>query len=134
MTSRTDAPTAQLVEQMSAQVSVLVRDELTLAGRELAEKGKRAGTGAGLLGGSAMLASFGVGTLLLTVGALLALVLPAWLAALIVTAVILAAAGVAALLGKRQIAQAVPPEPEAAMASGRRDVEAVKESIRAGRE
>jgi hypothetical protein len=38
------------------------------------------------------------------------------------------------LIGKNQVKQAVPPEPEAALASGRRDVEAVKAAIREGRQ
>lgn len=125
--------TAELVERLSAQVSTLVRDEIALARTELVEKGKRAGTGAGLLGGAGVLAAFGVGALFLTAGAALALVVPGWLAALIVTAVLLVGAGVAALIGKSQVSQGVPPEPEAAMASGRRDVEAVKSAIREGR-
>lgn len=119
---------------MSEQVSKLVRDELALARIEMVEKGKRAGTGAGLLGGAGVLALYGVGGLLITVGALLALAMPVWAAALIVTVVLFACAGVAALIGKNQVRRALPPEPEAAMESGRRDVEAVKAAIREGRQ
>ena len=134
MTSRTeDVPTAELVQRLGTEVSTLVRDELALARAELVEKGRRAGTGAGLFGGAAVIALYGVAALLLTGGAALALVLPAWAAALIVAAVLFTAAGVAALVGKRQVAQAVPPEPLAAMESGRRDVAAVKSAIQTGR-
>ncbi|MEU4244893.1 phage holin family protein [Actinoplanes sp. NPDC026619] len=134
MTTQTDQqPTADLVRQMSEQVSTLVREELTLAKIEMVEKGKRAGIGAGLFGAAGTLALYGVGALFFTVGALLALVMPAWLAALIVTVALFATAGVAALVGKKQVSQALPPEPEAAMASGRRDVETVKDAIREGR-
>ena len=126
-------PTGQLVSQLSEQVSTLVRDELTLARMEMTEKGKRAGKGAGLLGGAGVIALYGVGALFVTVGALLALVMPVWAAALIVTVLLFAAAGVAALVGKNQVKQALPPEPEAAMASGKRDVDAVKTAIREGR-
>ncbi|MET0418078.1 MAG: phage holin family protein, partial [Actinoplanes sp.] len=110
-------PTGQLVTQLTEQVSTLVRDELTLARIEMVEKGKRAGKGAGLLGGAGVVALYGVGALLVTAGAALALVMPVWLAALIVTVVLFAAAGVAALVGKKQVQQALPPEPEEAMAS-----------------
>jgi uncharacterized membrane protein YqjE len=123
----------ELIERLTADVRTLVTDELELAKRELSGKAKRAGTGAGLFGGAAVLALFGVSTLLFTIGALLALVWPAWLAALVTTAAVLVVAGVAALIGRRQIKQAVPPEPLEAMASGRRDVEAVKDAIQAGR-
>jgi hypothetical protein len=50
------ASTSDLVSQAAAQISTLVRDELALAKAELAEKGKRAGLGGGLLGGAAALA------------------------------------------------------------------------------
>jgi uncharacterized membrane protein YqjE len=134
MTTQTDQqPTADLVRQLSEQVSTLVRDELALARIEMVEKGKRAGIGAGILGAGGVLALYGVGALLVTVGALLALVLPVWAAALIVTVVLFAVAGVAALVGKKQVSAALPPEPEAAIASGRRDVEAAKAAIREGR-
>ena len=134
MTAQTEQqPTADLVRQLSQQVSTLVRDELALARIEMVEKGKRAGTGAGLLGGAGVMALYGVGGLLVTAGAALALVMPVWAAALIVTVVLFAAAGIAALLGKKQVSQALPPEPTDAMASGRRDVETVKTAIREGR-
>jgi hypothetical protein len=128
-----DQPIGDLVSQMSEQVSTLVRDELALARAEMVEKGKRAGTGAGLLGGAGVIALYGVSALLVTIGAALALIMPDWLAALVVTVVLFAAAGVAALIGKKQVKQALPPEPEAAMESGKRDVDAVKDAIQEGR-
>lgn len=128
-----NAPTAQLVSQLSEQMSTLVRDELTLARLEMTEKGKRAGTGAGLLGGAGVIALYGVGALFVTAGALLALVLPVWAAALIVTVALFVVAGVAGLIGKNQVKKALPPEPKDAMESGRRDVETVKSAIREGR-
>jgi putative superfamily III holin-X len=135
MTTHTEQQsTADLVRDMSEQVSTLVREELTLARIEMVEKGKRAGIGAGLFGAAGSLALYGVGALFFTVGALLALVMPAWLAALIVTVALFGAAGVAALIGKGQVSKALPPEPEAAMESGRRDVETVKGAIREGRQ
>ncbi|WP_250000112.1 phage holin family protein [Actinoplanes sp. M2I2] len=134
MTTHTEQqPVGQLVSQLSEQVSTLVRDELTLARIEMVEKGKRAGAGAGLLGGAGVIALYGLGALFVTIGALLALVMPVWAAALIVTVVLFAVAGVAALIGKNQVKKAVPPEPEEAMASGKRDVETVKTAIREGR-
>jgi hypothetical protein len=125
--------TGELVSQLSEQVSTLVRDELALAKAEVTEKGKRAGVGAGLLGGGGVLALYGVGALLFTIGALLALVMPAWLAALIVTVALFLAAGVAALIGKNQVKQAVPPAPMDAVESTKKDVDAVKAGLREGR-
>jgi hypothetical protein len=126
------ASQTELLERLTADVRTLVHDELDLAKRELTTKAKRFGTGAGLFGGAGVLALYGVAALIFTVGALLALALPAWAAALITTAAVLLAAGVAALIGRAQVKRAVPPEPLEAMASGRRDVEAVKDAIRGG--
>lgn len=125
--------TAELVDRLSAQVTTLVRDELTLARTEMLDKGKKAGKGAGLLGASGVLAMYGLGGLLVTAGAALALVMPVWVAALIVTAVVLAGAGIAALIGRNQVKQAVPPAPHEAVASGRQDVDAFMAAARSGR-
>src|SRR5690349_5621506 len=128
-----EASTAQLMSQLTEQVSTLVRDELALARAEMVEKGKRTGKGAGLLGGAGVLALYGVGALLVTVGALLALVMPGWAAALVVTVVVFAVAGGAALLGKKQVQQATPPAPTAAVDSTKQDIGAVRSAVREGR-
>jgi hypothetical protein len=62
---------------------------------------------------------------------LLALVLPAWLAALIVTVALFLCAAIMALVGKRQLSRAVPPVPEAAASGLKADVDTVKEAVRA---
>jgi hypothetical protein len=54
--------------------------------------------------------------------------MPAWVAAIVVGVVLFAVAGVMALLGKKQVQQAVPPVPQEAVASTKEDVRAVKES------
>jgi hypothetical protein len=123
-------PTAQLINQLSEQVSVLVRDELTLARLEMTEKGKRAGVGAGLFGAAGVVAFYGAGALLVTGGAALALVMPVWTAALVVAAVVIVVAGIASLMGRKQVKSAMPPEPLSAVVSAKQDVEAVKAAIR----
>jgi uncharacterized membrane protein YqjE len=128
-----DESTGELVSRMTEQVSRLVRDELALARDELVQKGKRAGTGAGLLGAAGALALYGVGVLFVTAVLLLDLVWPAWLAALVVTAVAFAIAAVLGLVGKKQVAEAVPPSPTWATRSAAADVDAVKDAIREGR-
>jgi uncharacterized membrane protein YqjE len=121
-----EASLGQLVSSVSQQIPELVRSEIRLAQAEMAEKGKRAGLGLGMFGAAGVLALYGVGTLLATVVLLLALVLPAWAAALIVTVVLFAAAGVAALRGKANVAEATPPKPERAIDGIKADVETVK--------
>ncbi|MFI5892074.1 phage holin family protein [Actinoplanes sp. NPDC051513] len=127
------ASTSELVNQAAVQISTLVRDELALAKLELAEKGKRAGLGGGLLGGAAALGLYGLGLLLTLAVVLLDLAWPLWLSVLVVMVVVFAAAGVAALLGKQKLQAAVPPVPSAAVAGAHADVQTVKNAVREGR-
>ena len=122
-----EASTGELVRQAAEQISRLVRDELTLARAELAAKGKRAGTGAGLLGGGGLLALYGVAALLTAVVLGLAETMPAWLAALIVAVVLFAVAGVLAVLGRTRVRQATPVVPEQTVRSVQADIEEVTE-------
>ena len=122
-----DRPVAELITELSQQTSRLVRDELRLAQAELKEKGRHAGRGAGLFGGAGLLAFFGAAGLITTAILALSLVLPAWASALIVSVVLLIAAGIAALIGKKEVKQAGPPAPEAAVESVKRDIREVKE-------
>lgn len=128
-TGSADNSVAQLVERMSAQVSALVRDELALATAEMKRKGARAGIGIGLGGAGGVLALLGLGTLVAAAVLGLAVVVTAWLAALIVGAVLLVLAGGLAVAGVGQVREATPPLPERAVQSTKRDIETVKESI-----
>ncbi|WP_250036904.1 phage holin family protein [Paractinoplanes maris] len=128
-----DQSTAELVQQASEQISRLVRDEITLAKAELAEKGKHAGIGIGLFGGGGVLAMYGVGALVATLIIVFNLFLDLWLAALIVTVALFVLAGVLALIGKNQVSKAVPPEPSAAIQSVKADVDEVKLAVERGR-
>ncbi|GAB2616075.1 membrane protein [Paractinoplanes abujensis] len=125
-----DQSTAELVQRASEQVSRLVRDEIALAKAELAEKGKHAGIGIGLFGGGGVLAMYGVGALIATLIIVFDLFLPLWLAALIITVALFLVAGILALLGKKQVTKAVPPEPKAAIESVKADVEEVKHAVK----
>ncbi|GAB3180834.1 putative superfamily III holin-X [Micromonospora palomenae] len=131
-TSRTgsEPSTAELVQRATEQVSRLVRDELALARAELTRKGKHAGIGIGLFGGGGALAFYGLGALVVTAVLLLDLVMPAWLAALIVAVVLFLVAGVLALVGKKQVSQAVPPVPASTVQSVRADVDVVTAAVK----
>ncbi|HEX5986618.1 MAG TPA: phage holin family protein [Nocardioides sp.] len=115
-----------LVHDLSEQTSALVRSELELAKAELAVKGKNAGMGAGLFGAAGILGLFGLGVLITTAILALALVLPAWAAALIVAVVLFIAAGIAALVGKGKVSKATPAAPERAVEGVKQDVETIK--------
>jgi nitric oxide reductase large subunit len=58
----------------------------------------------------------------------------AWLAALIVTVVYAAIAGVLALAGKKKVQEATPPVPEQTVDSVKEDVQWTKQRAKAGRQ
>ena len=123
----TEPTTGELVNRLTQQTTELVRSEIQLAKTEMTDKAKHAGVGIGLFGGAGIIALYGVGALIATIILALALLLPAWLSALIVTVVLFAIAGVVALLGKKQVSQATPAAPEKTIDNVKRDVETVKE-------
>ena len=116
----------ELVHRLTEQSSKLVHSEVELAKAELAGKARHAGVGAGLFGGSGVIALYGLGALITAVILALALALPAWLAALIVAVVLFAIAGIAALVGKKQVSQATPAAPEKTIESVKRDMGTMK--------
>jgi MFS family permease len=124
---------AELVKQLSEQTSRLAHQEVELAKAELAVKGKRAGQGAGMLGGAGLVGLYALGAL--TAAAILGLATAGagWRAALIVAAVYGAIAGVLALTGKNKVAAATPPVPEQATESVKEDVRWAKSRAQAGR-
>lgn len=126
---RDDQSVGQLVAQLTEQMSHLVRDEVQLAKVDLTEKGKKAGIGLGMFSGAGLLAFFGVGALVTTAILALAMAVDGWLAALIVAVVLFALAAVLGLLGKKEVQQATPPVPQAAVDGIKQDVQAVKEGF-----
>jgi hypothetical protein len=119
-------PMAQLLRRLSDQTSLLMREEVALAKAELAEKGKRAGRGAGAFGGAAVCALYGVGALVAAAIIALSLVFTPWLAALAIAVVLFVIAGIAALIGKSQVQRATPPMPEQTVATVKEDVQWAK--------
>ena len=128
-----DLPTAELVRQLSDQTSRLIRQEMALARAELTVKGKQAGIGAGLFGGAGVFGLLALGALTAAAIAALALAMDTWLAALIVTVVWAAVAGVMALVGKNRVQEALPPVPEDSVESVKEDVQWTKTKAQEGR-
>ena len=124
-----DSSVGDLVKAMSADLSRLVRDEIQLAQTEMSAKIKQAGVGVGAFGAAGVLALYGLAVLIAAAVLGLALVMSAWLAALIVGVVVLAIAGVVALVGKKKVDQAAPVVPERTVANVKQDVAEIKESI-----
>ena len=121
-----DLSTPQIVSRIAEQTSTLVRDEMQLAKAELQETVKNAGIGAGLFGTAGVIALYAGWAAVFTAIYALALAMDTWLAALIVTVVLAAVAGVAALLGRSKVRQAAPPA-QTVQRSVQRDIETVKE-------
>ncbi|MCQ9132245.1 MULTISPECIES: phage holin family protein [Streptomyces] len=118
----------ELVQRASQQLTELVRGELRLAQAEMKEKGKRYGKGGGLFGGAGVVGFLTLEALVVTAIAALAVPLPVWAAALIVTAVLGVIAAVLAMRGKKQVEQAAPPAPEQTIENVKADVAEIKES------
>ena len=127
---RAEATTAELVRLAGDQLTRLVRDELQFARMEMSVKARRFGVGAGLFGTAGVVAMYGIGVLIATAVLLLALVLPAWLAALIVAVALFAVAGVLGPLGRGQIRRGSPATPEQTLNSVKADVQTVTEAVR----
>lgn len=128
MTERTtsDATTGELLVELSETTSRLVRDEMRLAKAEMVQSARNAGIGAGLFGAAGVLSLYGFGALLVTAGLALALVLPGWAAAGIVTLVVFAAAGVAALVGRAKVKAVTGPD--ATVDNVKKDIHEIQEA------
>jgi uncharacterized membrane protein YqjE len=126
MATTDDSSTAELLKKLSDQTVTLVRQELELAKAEVAEKGKQAGMGAGILGGAGLFGLLALGALTACLVMALDTGMEGWLAALIVTAVYAAIAGVLALTGKNKVREAGPAVPEQTLETVKEDVEWAK--------
>jgi Flp pilus assembly protein TadB len=124
-----DASVGELMSQLSAQTSRLVRDALRLAQKEFQESAKHAGIGAGLLSAAGLLAFLGLVTVIAAAVAALSLVLPVWAAALIVALVLFIGAGIAALVSKKQAEQVTPAAPKT-VETVKADIQEVKDARR----
>ena len=105
---------------VAEDISALVKAEIALAKAELSDGVKAKGMGAGAVGAAAVLGWLGLQGLLITIGFALALVVPGWAAAAIVTVVLLAGAAIAAMIGKKKMA--VPVKLDTTKANVEEDV------------
>ncbi|RRS02252.1 phage holin family protein [Glycomyces terrestris] len=121
-----DRSVGAIVGDLTAEVAHLARIEAQLAAREVAEKAKRGAKGGGMFAAAGVFALYGGAAFALAAGLALALVWPAWLAALVVGAVLFAIAGIEALIGRSMIKRALPPVPDETMERAREDAEALR--------
>lgn len=120
----------ELVARATAQMSQLMKEELQLARMEMAEKGKRAGMGGGMLGGAGVVALYAVGAGVTAAIAGLSVVWPVWLSALVIMAVLFLVAGVLAVLGRQQMRRATPAKPERALRGVHDDLDEIRGRVR----
>jgi Putative Actinobacterial Holin-X, holin superfamily III len=122
-----DHSIGELVQRASQQTSDLIRQEMALARAEMTQKGKRAGLGGGMFGGSALFAIIALQALAAAAIAALALLVPWWAACLVVAGGLLLIAGVLALVGRTELHRVGSPTPTAAIDGVRSDVRQIKE-------
>ncbi len=121
-----EEPIGELLKRLSNETTTLVKMELDLAKAEMTQKGKEAGVGAGLLSGGAVAGLMALGSLTAFLILLLDGALANWLAALLVTLLWAAVAGVLALQGKEKLQDATPPAPEQTIETVKEDVQWAK--------
>jgi hypothetical protein len=128
-----DLPVGELLRRLSDEATTLVRKEIELAKAEMAEKGRKAGAGAGMFGGAAATGLMALGAL--TACLILALnhAVSDWLAALIVGLVFAGVAAVLALQGKHKTDEVGSPVPEQAVESVKEDVQWAKTQAKSAR-
>lgn len=118
-TVRGDRSMGDVLKDIIANVQEMVRSELRLAKAELREEAGRSASAAKLIGMGAGMALLAAGFVLVSVTQLLALVMPAWLATLLVGAVL--GVGGLVMLAKGRAQFAVP--------TAQKTIENVKENV-----
>lgn len=115
-----------LITDIPALIQELFHREVELLKAELIAKLKALGVGAGLLAGAGVVLLFMIGVLLTSAVLALSLVMPGWLAALIVAAFLLIVAGILALVGYRILKRGIPPVPTESIDSLQKDYRAIR--------
>ena len=115
-----------IIKDLTADLSMLFRSEIALLKFEIKDAAAKLGGGAALMAGARVCALVGIAFLFVTITlGLVALGVPAWLSALIVTLVLFGAAAVLALMGKKKLAQ-VNFVPNESIEHIRTDIDALK--------
>lgn len=118
-----------IIKDLTADFSMLFRSEIALLKLELKDTATQLGGGAAMFAGSLVVALLGVAFLFVTVVlGLVALGVPAWLSALIITVLLFIGAGVLAMMGRKKFAQ-VKFVPTESVEQIKTDIEAIKADI-----
>jgi len=124
-----DRSLGTIIKELMENISTLFRSEIALLKWEFKDTVAKLGGGIGLFAGALFLALVGVAFLFVTIVlGLVALGVPAWLSALIVTVVLFVVAGVLAMMGKKKFA-AVQFVPTKSVEQIKSDIETIKSDI-----
>jgi hypothetical protein len=118
-----ERPLGEVARDLTHDLSVLVRQEIALAKAEMAQKGRVAAPGLGMIGGAGIAGLMAAGALTAFLILALSIVLDEWLSALIVGVALAGAAYVLAKQGKERVEEAGSPIPE-------QTIETVKEDVK----
>ena len=121
-----ERPLGEIARDLTRDVSILVRQEVELAKAEMAQKGRIAAPGLGMIGGAGLVGLMAAGALTAFLILALAIVLPEWASALIVGAALGVVAYVLAKQGKERVGEAGAPVPEQTIETVKEDVEWAK--------
>jgi hypothetical protein len=121
-----DQPLGDVARDLTRDVSLLVRQEVELAKAEMAQKGRVAAPGLGMIGAAGVVGLAAAGAVTAFLILVLSTFLDEWLAALIVGVVLAAVAYVLAKQGKERVADAGAPIPEQTIETVKEDVEWAK--------
>jgi uncharacterized membrane protein YqjE len=121
-----ERPIGELLKQLANETTTLVRQELELAKAEVREKGRQAGPGLGMWGAAGAVGLMALGALTATFILALDGSIANWLAALTVTIVYSALAGLLYARGKRRVNKAGSPVPEQTVETLKEDVQWAK--------
>ncbi len=128
-----DRPVGELLGQFASETATLIGYEMELTRAEIGEQTQKAKAGLGMFAAAAMLGLAGLGALTAFAVAALDEAMATWLAALIVGAVLLAIAGILAMVGRNRVRAISSPVPDRALQSIRNDLDAVQDGLQAGR-
>jgi fatty acid desaturase len=117
-----ESPTSELFRRLLTDVRLIFGRQAQLAKLELEDKGSRLRTAGVEIAAAVVVAVFGVGVLIAAAVLALTIVLPAWAAALIVGAVLVAVAAVLFLMGRARLRSLGSLAPTETIEAAREDV------------
>ncbi len=117
-----ESPTSELFRRLLTDVRLIFGRQAQLAKLELEDKGSRLRTAGVEIAAAVVVAVFGVGVSIAAAVLALTIVLPAWAAALIVGAVLVAVAAVLFLMGRARLRSLGSLAPTETIEAAREDV------------